>query len=50
MWFILILAIIAALYGIGTAVAVLGWFVAFLLAIPVLMVILFVAGALLTQR
>jgi hypothetical protein len=49
-WFLFFMAVIAAVYGIGMVVSVLGWLVAFLLAIPVMMIGLYVLMALLLQR
>ncbi len=49
-WFLFFLAVIAAVYGIGTAVSVLGWMIAFILAIPVLLIMMVVAASFLSSR
>lgn len=46
-WFLFFMAVIAAVYGIGMVFSILGWMIAFLLAIPVVVIALYVLMALL---
>ncbi len=46
-WFIFIMAVIAAVYGISTVLSIVGWFVAFCLAGLALIAVLIVIAAVL---